>query len=91
MMSFKKISWKSGGNGMDNNSGYFIYIFVVLFEKLCCIVDEQLIVFVGEQFVVLIVLFACVVIITRSFIIDLFDLVDSIKVCKYCLRRRRAR
>jgi hypothetical protein len=29
----QKISWKSGGNRMDNNSGYFICIFVVLFEK----------------------------------------------------------
>jgi hypothetical protein len=43
---------------MDNNSGYFICIFVVLFEKLCCIVDEQLVVLVDEQFVVLVVLFA---------------------------------
>jgi hypothetical protein len=40
MMSFKMISWKSGGDGMDNNSSYFMCIFVVLFEKLCCIVDE---------------------------------------------------
>jgi hypothetical protein len=63
-MSLKKILWNSGGNGMDNNSGYFICIFVVLFEKLCCIVNEQLVVFVGEQFVVLVVLFAYVVIIT---------------------------
>jgi hypothetical protein len=36
MRSFKNIS------GKDNNSAYD----VVLFEKLCCIVDEQLVVFV---------------------------------------------
>jgi hypothetical protein len=64
MMSFKKISWKSGRNGIDNNNVYFICIFVVLFEKLCCIVDEQFVVFVGKQFVVLVVLFSCVVIIS---------------------------
>jgi hypothetical protein len=31
IMILKKISCKSGGNEMDNNSGYFICIFVVLF------------------------------------------------------------
>jgi hypothetical protein len=40
VMSFRKISWKNGGNRMDNNSGHFICIFVELFEKLWCIVDE---------------------------------------------------
>jgi hypothetical protein len=33
MMSFKNISWRSGENGIDNSSGYFIYIFVVLLEN----------------------------------------------------------
>jgi hypothetical protein len=34
MMSFKMISGENDGNRMDNNSGYFICIFVALFEKL---------------------------------------------------------
>jgi hypothetical protein len=48
MMSFKKISWKSGGNEMDNNSGYFIYIFVVLFKNKYVELLKQLVVFVDE-------------------------------------------
>jgi hypothetical protein len=34
---------------MDNNSGYFICIFIVLYKKLCCIVDEQLVVFITNN------------------------------------------
>jgi hypothetical protein len=49
----QKISWKNGGNGMENNSDYFICIFVVLFQKLCCIVDEQLVVFIVNNWMYL--------------------------------------
>jgi hypothetical protein len=52
----------------------FAYLLYCL-KIICCIIDEQLVVFVGEQFVVLVVLFACVVIITSQFIIDLFRFV----------------
>jgi hypothetical protein len=65
-------------------------MFVVLLEKLCYIIDEQLVVFVGEQFLVLGVLFAGVVIITSYFLLiylGLFDLIDSIKVCECCLHQ----
>jgi hypothetical protein len=36
-------------------------------KTICCIVDEQLVVFLGEQFVVLVVVFACVVIIGKFY------------------------
>jgi hypothetical protein len=46
MMSFRKISSRSGGNGMANNSAYK---FVHLLKTICCSGDEKLIVFASEQ------------------------------------------
>jgi hypothetical protein len=55
-------------------ANFFAYLLYCL-KTICCIVDGQLVVFVGEQFVVLVVLFIYLVIITSQFIVDLFRFV----------------
>jgi hypothetical protein len=92
MMSFKKISWKNGGIGMDNNS----CIFVVFVCKLCVVLSENHVVLLYVGRVVFGVKYCCqqcIVFGWYNLFVNfyiLFDLVGCILVCVCCLRRARA-
>jgi hypothetical protein len=97
MMSSKKISWKNGGIGMDNNScilfkNYMVYFFKTMLY--CCILIRKLVIFVVNNFMYLLYLSwtICCICMVHLFVNlwSLFDLLWCIVGCDCCFHRRCA-